>query len=327
KECQSRAAIKENLQISKAMIETFTTYIGTIQDNVEKVRLFTGLNVQELLIPEHSPPDPYQFKPCEIIHNRIIFGSLYHKRDDNRMPSMSMLDHFFESQPTEFTKETPMSISSEQRSEESMSISESGSMVQPQPEMPLPMPTQKYLQKPIVRKETNLSISSSENVVFDIAEVDTSTRVAVREEEVLFYNNSELTNTIHGRMRQAAITPDNCIALTNLTDVISIYDKKGVHKPDIKIPFTNLYGIACNANGELVVSDWKTGTVAHIDYNTGTVVTTTPKGLFQTPSSVAVNLDNDVVVADLTKHCITVIDRYGNKKMEYGTEGFDDGQL
>ncbi|CAH1790471.1 unnamed protein product, partial [Owenia fusiformis] len=330
KECRSRAVLQEEMQTSKAVIETFTTHIGTIQDNVEKVRLFTGLNVQELLIPEHSPPNPYQFRPCEILHNRIIFGSLYQRGFDENITSMSMLHHpmsmlFHEDIPTEITQPTPMSIPSEQRDEESMSISGSGSMVQPQPEMPLLMPTQKYLQKPIVRKKTKLPPNSSKKYILDITEVDSSTRVAVRFEEVQFYNNSELTNTIHGSMRQAAITPDNCIALTNLAGVISIYDKKGVHKRDIKTPFTYLDGIACNANGELVVSDVKTGTVAHIDYNTGRVVTTAPKALFQTPWSIAVNLDNDVVVVDCHKHCIIVMDRDGNKKMEYGTKGSDDG--
>ncbi|CAH1790518.1 unnamed protein product [Owenia fusiformis] len=330
KECQSRAALEENLQTSKAMIETFTTHLGTIQDNVEKARLCIGFKKQGLLTPAHLPPDPYQFRPCEIMHNRIIFGSLYQRGFDDNITLMSMLHHpmsmlSLENVQAEISQNTQMSISDDQREEdESMRTSDRGSIIQHSPEKSLLMPTQKYFPKPVVINMTKLSTLKW---IRDIAEVDTSTRVVVRDNEVQFYNNSELTYTKHVSMNHVAITPDKCLALTNSTGLISIYDKEGVHKRDIKTPFTYLIGIACNDNGELVVNDRKPGTVAHIDYNTGEVVTITPEGLFPASLSIAVNLNNDVVVPDYSKHCITVVDRYGNKKMEYGAEGSDDGQL
>jgi len=50
-------------------------------------------------------------------------------------------------------------------------------------------------------------------------------------------------------------------------------------------------------------------------------------GLFTEPSGVAVNAQNDIIVADTNNHRIQIFDREGRFKFQFGDQGKRDGQL
>ncbi|CAH1802449.1 unnamed protein product, partial [Owenia fusiformis] len=157
--------------------------------------------------------------------------------------------------------------------------------------------------------------------------INDSRLVVVRWFIVEFYNksNQQLINIINKQMLCATAVSDSCIAFTCSScekGVIHIYYQDGSHLRDITTDLGLLWGIGRNSEDEIVVCDWTTNSICHIDYDTGALLDkTTDPGLFRWPRYIAVANDNNVVVSDWWKNCITVVDRTGKKLMEYGTRG------
>ncbi|CAH1772925.1 unnamed protein product, partial [Owenia fusiformis] len=200
------------------------------------------------------------------------------------------------------------------------------------------IPVSLNVKKPKFRK-TSLKQSKASyllNYIHDVVAVDARWLVFVREKCVQIKFDLHLIKTIEKAMRCVTLTPDNCLAFISGSDdgdgdgngVICIYAQDGQHIKDITTPFTNLSGIACNSDGELVVSDTYTKTISHINYQTGEKLhTTSDTELFDWPHYIAVSNNNNVIVSDMGRDCITVVSRQGKKLLQYGTIGSEEGQL
>ena len=105
---------------------------------------------------------------------------------------------------------------------------------------------------------------------------------------------------------------------------VKVFDCSGrfVHGfgPHLKSP----WGIAANSRGHLIVTDILVKTVFVHDQDGRLLHPIDCKGhpnLFVCPEYVKVNHNDDVIVSDLSKHCITVFDAQGRFLFRYGARG------
>ncbi|CAH1781111.1 unnamed protein product, partial [Owenia fusiformis] len=333
-EVKSKLSQIDDIQISRALVESFVTHIRTLEDDIEITRQLLAVKEQGLPIPVYLPSThivPLTFQPCVISGNSVRLGSIsrreapsivlsFENDQDDINESMSMSSNV-ERMSVSSIHEPMMSVGSPY----SNPVSSPGVCDMPTTPGPITQPS-RYLPRPQLKRTIKLTDESSVlEWINDLAVVGTSSLAAVRCDAIQFFNNSWLIKTVHIKMYCVASTPDNCYAFTNGTGTISIYTQGGEHRRDINTSFTRLYGIEFSG-GELVVADGRAKSVSFIDYQTGEVVKTTPGELFQDSSPcVAVRENNNVVISDLDNNCVTVIDRDGRKLMQYGSFSSDGG--
>ncbi|CAH1798224.1 unnamed protein product [Owenia fusiformis] len=123
-------------------------------------------------------------------------------------------------------------------------------------------------------------------------------------------------------------TSDGQLAFTTnpFSNIIHFYTENGSPIRTITCPSDiRLNGIASLSAGELVVTDGYTTGVYIVDSSNGnTTQISTSDDMFQSPTYLAVDIRNHIIVSDYHRHLIKVINREGLEIIHYGS---GEGQL
>ncbi|CAH1788415.1 unnamed protein product [Owenia fusiformis] len=183
--------------------------------------------------------------------------------------------------------------------------------------------TIKHVKPTVVKKKKLNKIDR----VWDLAVTNSNKVVAKDWNNPAYLYDKDLTlKTTFGKRCAHIATDDEEIYLTSQTDTVSIYHQDGTHSRDLKLPtLKQCRGITVNSRGELVICDWSTRVVYHVESTTGRIMA--QSAVFKNPLCVAVNSKDVVIVSDNSSHSVVGITRDGTELFMYWTHGNGQNQL